>query len=230
MRRGGDQQIPRPADAQPGADAPWAHLPTVDRQPSLATIERAFADRAPRVYRDDERARNESAVLVPLYEADGDAHVILTRRAAHLRLHTHQVSFPGGRVDADDPDHWHTAVREAQEEIALDPSLPRHIGSLDRFVVYSSDSFIHPEVAGLPGRPDLVASPDEVEHILHVPIAELLSDDAWREELWLFDGARRRITFFELHGDTVWGATATMLRQLLTVVTAVTDDDAPAPA
>lgn len=169
-------------------------------------------------------------MLVPLYEHGGELHVILTRRAAHLRSHTHQVAFPGGRVDPDDRDHWHAALREAHEEIDLDPQLPRRIGSLDRFVVRASDSFVHPEVAALPERPQLRPAPAEVEHILHVPVDELLRDDVWREEVWTFDGVDRHVAFFELHGDTVWGATAAILRQLLVLITGVDDPRVSVPS
>jgi hypothetical protein len=83
-------------------------------------------------------------------------------------------------------------------------------------------------VAVLPGPPvDLVASPDEVEAILLVPVSELLLDDVFREELWPIGELYRPITFFELEGDTVWGATAAMLRQLLAIATG-TDPDSDA--
>ena len=72
----------------------------------------------------------------------------------------------------------------------------------------------------LPGRPETVPSPHEVEAVLHVPLAELLDPAIFREEIWTFPGAAcGRITFFELVGDTVWGATASLLRQLLGIVT-----------
>jgi hypothetical protein len=76
---------------------------------------------------------------------------------------------------------------------------------------------IHPFVAVLPERPTLVANPAEVETIRHVALAELLSDEVWREEHWQQDGQEIAITFFELPGDTIWGVTGTLLRQLLTL-------------
>ncbi|MGZ0230242.1 MAG: NUDIX hydrolase [Acidimicrobiales bacterium] len=160
-----------------------------------------------------------SAVLIPLYEYEDECFLILTRRAANMRSHRHQVSFPGGRIDVDDVDHWDAALREANEEIALDRSLATRVGSLDRFTTVGSDSLIHPEVGVLSGRPQLVASPAEVEHILHVPLAQLLDPSVYREEIWPVGGDEREIYFFELPGDTVWGATASMLRQFLRLIT-----------
>ncbi len=222
MGRGGPQEIPRPAGARPGGRAPWSGVDSASSL-RLDDIERAISSYRPVVHESQRPIRHESAVLVPLYEYDGRPHVILTRRAAHMRTHTHQVAFPGGRADPADADPWHTATREAHEEIDLDPALPRRIGALDRFVTFTSDSLIHPEVGVLARPPVLTASPAEVEHILHVSIAELLDDDAFREEHWHLDGLERPVTFFELHGDTVWGVTASLLRQFLTIVTGVDD-------
>lgn len=157
---------------------------------------------------------------MPLYEHENETWMVLTRRSPHLSSHTHQVAFPGGRVDPTDEDAWATALREAHEEVDLDPALPRRIGELDSFVTGGSNSYITPMVAELPGRPELKPSPDEVEHILHVPLSELLLPDVFREELWEFRGSPlRAVTFFELRGDTVWGATAAMIRQLLAIAT-----------
>ena len=137
-----------------------------------------------------------------------------------MRKHRWEVAFPGGRRDDDDESLWHTAVRETYEEIGLDPAVPRQIGELDSFVTVSSVSLVSPLVAVLPGHPTgLVASPDEVESILYVPASELLLDEVFREEMWPIDNHFRPITFFELDGDTVWGATAAMLRQLLAIAT-----------
>lgn len=161
-----------------------------------------------------------SAVLVPLYLDQGEPKVVLTRRSPALRSHTHEVAFPGGRHDEADVDHIDTALREAEEEIALARSHVEIIGQLDWFVTAGSGSLVHPYVGYLTNPPhDLVANPHEVEAILHVPLRELLLDEVWREEWWTRNGVEQPVTFFELVGDTVWGATGNILRQLLTMAT-----------
>ena len=213
--RGGPQRIPRPDDWRPGWPAPWADLD--DRTLPLDRVVSVLEGRSPSGIRGRPRGdERSSGVLVALYDDPVDgAHVVLTRRASHLTSHTHEVSFPGGRHDPDDADLWATALREAAEEVALDPSLPRLVGRLDPLVTVGSRSLIHPFVAVLGDPPELAANPDEVEAVLRVPLAELLSDHAYREEEWTRHGDPWVLTFFELVGDTVWGATAAMLRQLL---------------
>jgi 8-oxo-dGTP pyrophosphatase MutT (NUDIX family) len=169
-----------------------------------------------------------SAVLAPFYELDGDLHVVLTRRSWGLRSHTGEVSFPGGAVDPGESVR-EAALREAREEISLDSSTVEILGELDHLMTVSSRSFIVPFVALLPDVPTLHPNPDEVDAVLHVPVRELLLDGVFRAEHWIFETppawapqdlpltgpVERAIFFFELVGDTVWGATAAMLRHLL---------------
>jgi 8-oxo-dGTP pyrophosphatase MutT (NUDIX family) len=108
-----------------------------------------------------------------------------------------------------------TALREAHEEVALDPSLPRVLGELDHLSTVASRSRIVPIVASLPARPVVHPSNSEVARVLFVPLADLLAPGTYREELWGSPPLDRSITFFELDDETVWGATARMLAQLL---------------
>ena len=150
--------------------------------------------------------------------------MLLTRRAGHLRAHRGEVSFPGGRSDPGET-LLATALREAQEEVGLDPASVEVLGELDHLMTVTSRSFIVPFVATVPERPaGLVPNPSEVDAVLFVPVSELLLDEVYREERWTWTTPpawaqigemERPIFFFELVGDTVWGATAAMLRQLL---------------
>jgi 8-oxo-dGTP pyrophosphatase MutT (NUDIX family) len=222
MRRGGDQVIPRPVDARPGGPPPWADLQADQRVVDLASMRERLAAMGPPIVIDGPvpvASPRPSAVLAPLYEGPEGPTVVLTRRAAHLRNHRGEVSFPGGRQEDQDADLVATALREAQEEIALEPATVEVIGELDRLSTFTSRSEIHPYV-GLLARPPerLVAQPSEVDRILQVPLADLLDPDAFHAERWTFpNGVDRSLFFYEIEGDTIWGATARMLTQLLAV-------------
>ena len=220
MVRGGPQHIPRPAGVREGDPAPWAHLAPGDRGPiDLGLVRRRLAALGPAVRSPREGlVHRASAVLAPLYEHDGETWVVLTRRAAALRVHSGEVSFPGGGQEPGEALE-DTARREAWEEVALDPASVAIVGELDHLSTITSNSFIVPFVGVLPGRPQLTPSPAEVAAVLHVRLSELLAPEVFREERWAIAGADRPIWFFELEGDTVWGATAAMLRQLLGFVT-----------
>jgi 8-oxo-dGTP pyrophosphatase MutT (NUDIX family) len=220
--RGGPQRIPRPDSATLGGPPPWNHTPEADRSIDLDVLRVRLAAHTPRFADRGLPARGRhSAVLIPLYVQRGEPMVLLTRRSPHMRSHTHEVSFPGGRHDEEDGDLVETALREAHEEVNLEPSAVHIVGELDRFVTGGSGSLVHPYVGMLERPPtNLAPNPAEVEAILHVRLNELLLDEVWREERWSREGGPAMpVTFFELHGDTVWGATGNMLRQLLTIAT-----------
>ena len=219
--RGGSQKIPRPESWHLGAPAPWEGKER--RAFTLEALESAISGYNSRTLTDKTKEQRRSAVLIPIYcSAQDELHVILTRRSAMMKHHTHEVSFPGGNQEPEDQDLWATAIREAHEEIGLNPELPRFVGTLDSFVTVGSNSLVTPFVGILDTVPALEANPIEVEEIIDVPLAELLSPDIYREEIWQWqDGKSRPVFFFELIGDTVWGATASMLRQFLVVLLSI---------
>ncbi|MCB0977719.1 MAG: CoA pyrophosphatase [Acidimicrobiales bacterium] len=203
-----------------GAPAPWAALAPDLLHPTADDLRRAFKGLGPAV--PSPRAGSvplASAVLAPCYEDEtGGLVVVLTRRSSDLRVHRGEVAFPGGRQEPGE-DLESTARREAWEEVSLDPSKVEIVGELDHLSTITSSSFIVPYVGLLSERPVLEANPSEVDAVLHVQLAELLSPGVFREERWPLFGSDRPIVFFELFGDTVWGATAAMLRQLLGLIT-----------
>jgi 8-oxo-dGTP pyrophosphatase MutT (NUDIX family) len=167
-------------------------------------------------------ADSPAAVLVPIFEDDGEPMILFTRRAQEMRRHRGEVSFPGGRADATDDDLLATALREAWEEIGLDPASVEIVGELNPIATVTAQTMIHPYVGVLPGRPkDLVPNPTEVELILTVPVRELLAPDTFREEIWdRPDRGLTRMPFFEIVGDTIWGATGHFVFQLLSLLSA----------
>lgn len=222
-QRGGIQVIPRPKSWRLGESSPW--FESQNRKIEIAQVIKALTNRVPsgirgRIPTGEER---DAAVLVAIYD-EHDPHLILTRRSPNLSSHRHEVSFPGGRVEDSDYDLWATACRESNEEIGIQTEELKLLGRLDPIVTVGSRSLIHPFVTILSERPDLDPNTSEVEKVIHVPMTELLLDEVWREEEWELPNGWVSITFFELEGDTVWGATALMIRQLLTLSLGLSDN------
>ncbi len=169
--------------------------------------------------------RPNSAVLAALFEEAGEARLVFTRRSTALRTHRGEVSFPGGRLDPGE-DAAAGALREAFEEVRLDPSTVTVVGWIHPVTTMVSASLILPVLGTVAGRPELVASPDEVDRIFDVSLTELADPAVFHEERWTIPGreiSRSRdnsfpVWFFEVSGEMIWGATARMLYELLSVV------------
>ena len=158
-----------------------------------------------------------SAVLVALVDGDSGAEVLLTKRSAHLRNHAGEISFPGGRLDVGETVEA-AALREANEEVGLAPGEVRVFGRLSHLSTVVSRSSIVPVVGTLAKHPVLTPHDREVARILWVPLAELAHDATYREEWWGSPPLDRQMDFFELDDETIWGATARVLAELLSIV------------
>ena len=214
MARGGDQIIPRPPDWRPGPPAPWEGLGPPDL--TLERIRSVFAGRVGSPSSVEADGARRSAVLAPFFDRGGRTHVLVTRRSWDMRHHRGEVSFPGGGEEPGDRSPVETALREAFEEVALDPARVEVVGELDHLTTVSSDRFIVPVVGILDGPPvGLVAEPREVEAIIELPVEDLLGEEVYREERWGPLEIDHPVHFFEVDGDTIWGATAAMLRHFL---------------
>jgi 8-oxo-dGTP pyrophosphatase MutT (NUDIX family) len=167
-------------------------------------------------------------VLVPIFEDAGEARIILTKRPETMPSHRGEIAFPGGKLEAErDRSLRDAALREAHEEIGLGPAAVDIVAELDSLTTVASRFVLTPFVGLLGTRPALHPDPTEVVSVFDVAISELLDDDVYREERWdvppdlgISPGRDRAIHFFELAGETVWGATARILAGFLTHLTA----------
>lgn len=155
--------------------------------------------------------------LLLLYPRDGRPHVLLTLRDAALAHHAGQVSLPGGAAEAGES-YADAALREAREEVGLDPGIVRVVGALSPLHVPVSRFVIHPWVAVAHVRPHFVPDPREVARILEVPLDDL-RDPARRGVAPRPEkGPLAAIPCFRLDGELVWGATAMILAEFLCLV------------
>ncbi len=160
-------------------------------------------------------ARNAS-VLVGLFDQNNETHVAFIRRASTLRAHSGEIAFPGGAADVSDVSPIVTALREAQEEIGLDPSRVEVLGIMPPVFTVVSNFLITPVVAYLPVGPGkLQLQMSEVAEIILLPLQGLANPAIYHTEQWMQDNVPHTVYFFDYASYRIWGATARMLNTLL---------------
>ena len=174
--------------------------------------EKSFSDRAP----------IQAAVLVPIVMREQPT-VLLTERTKHLSNHSGQIAFPGGKADKEDADASATALREAEEEIGLDPALVDVLGVLPHYV--TGTAFIITPVIALV-QPGFALSPNgyEVADVFEVPLEFLMNPSHHRRHAFEWEGVRREWFSMPYQDKSaqrfIWGATAGMLRNFYRLLSA----------
>jgi 8-oxo-dGTP pyrophosphatase MutT (NUDIX family) len=154
----------------------------------------------------------EAAVLVPLFDPGGRPGLVFTERRADLRRHAGEISFPGGRPDHQDEPLLDAALREASEEIALDPARVEVLGALPPVSTVVTGYMVHPFVGLIPDREEFRPNPSEVAAILMLRLDELRAGFGMRR--LIRRGIPIRTPTYEVREHLVWGATARILRSL----------------
>ena len=214
MRVGGSQIIPRPNNFRTIDHNPFANLDTSALR-SLEVVSSAVsAFRPDQILRQPLETARPSAVLVGLFESTNGVEAILTRRSQALTNHRGEISFPGGRRETGET-AIDAALRETHEEIGIAPSEARIMGELNSMSTVVSNSHIVPIVASYANAPALRAVNSEVDRVFSVPLLELTRQDTYSQEHWVFSDREFQINFFYLDDETVWGATARILFQVM---------------
>jgi 8-oxo-dGTP pyrophosphatase MutT (NUDIX family) len=158
-----------------------------------------------------------AGVLVLFFLRRNTLTLALTRRSDRLPIHQAQISFPGGRQEAEESLRQ-TALRETEEELGISTGDCRILGALTPLFIPPTNYCIHPTVAGMNGCPVFVPSEEEVAEVLELPLNVLLDKNTVRREEWTVRGIPVDVPFFYFEGHKIWGATAMVLSELVHVL------------
>lgn len=156
-------------------------------------------------------------VLALFYAHEGTVWLPLILRPTYTGVHSGQVGFPGGGREPGDADLTATALREAWEEVGVPAEQVQVLGTLSPLFVFASNYLVQPTVGWTPSRPAFNADPYEVAQLLETPLATLLDPATIHREPWNLRGTQVEVPYYSVLGQTVWGATAMMLAELLSL-------------
>lgn len=155
----------------------------------------------------------QAAVLIPLIEREDKLHIILTHRAAHLKHHPNQVSFPGGKTEPQDSDAWATASREANEEIGLPSTALIKLGQLPTLATVSA-FHVTPVIGLIHSEFTPQIDPNEVQSLFEVPLDFLLNPRHIHQHEMRINGHIHTVFSMPYQGHFIWGITAQILYSL----------------
>ena len=158
-----------------------------------------------------------AAVLIPIYQEEGECFLVFIRRSRSVNSHGGEISFPGGGVLETDRDSLSAALREAWEEVGIPPEEVKVVGVLDDAETVTSRYAITPYVGFLRKKPAMRPEPSEVEEIIEIPLRAFCEEASLHVEDWVIGDTWMPIYFYRVRGYVIWGATARILKNLLDV-------------
>lgn len=179
-------------------------------------IKNALRARRPEPAQDQNRSSVHAAVLIPIFNENGQYKVLFTKRTDKVETHKGQISFPGGAVDEEDRDLEETALREAHEEIGLQKEDVTVLGQIDDALTVVSDFIIHPFVGHIPHPYPFKINPHEVAKIIRVPLDIFVGGEVGKsKEEVVIDRVYYPAPVFIYQGEVIWGASARIMENFL---------------
>ena len=164
----------------------------------------------------DQKKAKQAAVMAVFYPGvEKETKFVLILRKTYKGVHSNQVGFPGGRVEINDRDLEHTALRETEEEVGIPQQEVEVVRGLSRLYIPPSNFWVHPFMGIMKKTPILVPQEDEVEAVLEINLKDFMSDSCLTKEILSTSYAKEiEVPAFILSGHVVWGATAMMLSEM----------------
>lgn len=164
-----------------------------------------------------DKGRVSSAVLLPIYNWQGQYHIVFIKRTETVKEHKGQISFPGGTCEGGDRTPLDTALRESSEEIGLRIEDVEILGELDDELTTISNYIVSPFVAMIPWPYQFQINKREVDELIQVPISALLDKDCLQPDTEVLNGKVVESYAYHYRGNVIWGATARILNQFLDI-------------
>ena len=190
-----------------------APLPGPDAQYQMAPRPRRGGEQQDKPPKDVRKG----GVLILLFAQKDEPHLPLILRPTYDGVHSGQVAFPGGGKEPEDKDIAATALREAYEEVGVHPDQVNILGRLSPLHVNASNYLVQPVVGWVAQKPAFKADPYEVEKLLTPSLAEIQDQRNCHTEVWQMSGQNVTVPFYKVQGEIIWGATAMILSELLSL-------------
>ena len=170
----------------------------------------------------DDMMKNEpvkSSVLILLYPKQGELAIVLIKRNEYDGMHSNQISLPGGKMDATDLNEAETALREAEEETGVDAKDIQLLGQLTTFYVQPSNFIVYPFVGYIPYTPKFNPDANEVQFLIETKLNFIRNKDIVKKtDITVRNGIVINAPYYDVDGQVVWGATAMMLSEFITIL------------
>lgn len=160
----------------------------------------------------------KSSIIILLYCKNSTWYTVLFQRPVYDGMHSGQVCFPGGKMEKRDNSLMETAIREAREEIGVDPENIKIIGELTSLYIPVSDYLVQPYIGYLDRDPVFVPDPFEVQDIITVPVQILIDPEIRKKKTVKFHGQNIVIPYFSIEHHDVWGATAMIISEFTDIL------------
>ena len=159
-----------------------------------------------------------ASVLILLYPHLESVYTVLTHRQSYDGVHSAQISFPGGKSEPADVSDIHTALREAEEEIGIDPSIISVIGTLTPLFIPVSNILVTSVIGWVKNKPELNIDPKEVAFLIDADLKKLIDPAIVKIKPYEIRGSIFEVKYFDYDDNMIWGATAMIIQELLAII------------